>query len=160
MRAKTVQKSASGGVGDPALVAGEPPAAGTVGLGPQAQCRRVGARVGFGEGEGGNRRAVGDGGQPALALGGGAVGVDGVGAEALEGEGGLGLGAAMGEGLPHQAQVERAGREEAGEQAEAAQFGDEGPVDPAGVALLGERAQPVGGQGAQLGAPGGLCRFE
>ncbi|CAM5697458.1 hypothetical protein SVIOM342S_06111 [Streptomyces violaceorubidus] len=84
--------------------------------------------------------------------------VHGVGAQALEGEGGLGLRAGVGQGLPHQTQVERTRGEQAGQQAEGAEFRDQGSVDAARLAFLGERAQPFGGEGAQLLAPGKLCR--
>ncbi len=83
-----------------------------------------------------------------------------VGAQALEGERGLGLGAVLGQGLPHQAQIQGTGGEQAGEQPEVAEFGEQRPVDAARLALVGERAQPFGGHGAQLGTPGDLLRFE
>ncbi len=84
------------------------------------------------------------------------MGVDRVGAQALEGERGLRLGAGVGEGLPHQTEVEGAGGEQAGEQALLAEFRDQGTIDVARFALLREGAQPVRGQGAQLRTPGDL----
>ncbi len=88
------------------------------------------------------------------------MGVHRVGAEPLEGEGGLGLGAGLGQGLPHQAQVQRAGVEQPREQAQPAEFGEERTVDAAGFPLVGTRAQPFCGQLAQFGTPGALLRSE
>ncbi len=79
-----------------------------------------------------------------------------MGAQALEGEGGLRLGAGLGEGLPHQTEVEGARAEQAWKEAELAEFGEERAVDVPGFALLREGTQPVHGQGAQLRGPGGL----
>ncbi|GBP98803.1 hypothetical protein SSP531S_01960 [Streptomyces spongiicola] len=83
-----------------------------------------------------------------------------VGAESLEGEGGLGFGAAVGEGFAHQAEVERSCAEQPFQEAEFAECGKEWAVDAAGFALLREGAQSLRGEAAQFGAPGGLCRFE
>lgn len=151
-----------GGVGDPALLTGEPPAAGAgaVRLGRQGEGGRVGARAGLAEREGGHRRALAHRGQPAGALLFRAVGVHGVGAQPLEGEGRLGLRAGVGEGFAHQAQVEGAGGEQPGQEPEPAEFGDEGTVDPAGLPLVGEGAQVLGREGAELRASGDLFRFE
>jgi hypothetical protein len=86
--------------------------------------------------------------------------VDGVGAQTLEGEGGFGLGAGVGQGLAHQTEVEGTGAEQTGQQAELAELGDERTVDVTRFALLGERAQPLRGQGAQFRTPGELFRSE
>lgn len=81
-------------------------------------------------------------------------------AEALEGEGGLGLRTGVGEGLAEQAEVEGARVEEACQQAVLAEGGDEGAVDAARFALLGDRPQPFGREGAKLRATGGLLWIE
>ncbi len=86
--------------------------------------------------------------------------MDGMRAEALEGERGLSLRTGIREGLPHQAQVDRSGCEQPLQQPQLTELGDEGAVDVAGFALLRERPQPFGGEGAQFGTPGGLRWIE
>jgi hypothetical protein len=66
----------------------------------------------------------------------------------------------VGEGLTQQAEVERAGLEESGEEAELAEGGDEGAVHPTGLALLGEGPQALGREDTELRTPGGLLRIE
>lgn len=82
------------------------------------------------------------------------------GAEALEGEGGLGLGAAPGQGLAQQAQVQRPGTQHPAEETQLAQSGQQRAVDAPGFPLLRQWAQLLCGEGAELLAPGGLFRFE
>lgn len=71
-----------------------------------------------------------------------------MGAEALEGERGLGLGAAAGQGLAEQAEVEGARAQQPVEQPRLAQCSDQGAVDVAGGALLREGAQLLFGEGS------------
>lgn len=59
-------------------------------------------------------------------------------AESLEGQRGLGLRAAAGQGLAQQTEVEGTGGEQPVEQAQFAEGGDEWAVDVARFALLGE----------------------
>lgn len=148
-----------GGVGDPALLAGQPPSF-AVRFGPQREGGRVRAGVRLAQREGGDGAARDDLGEPSFLLGAGAGLDDRVRAEALEGECGLGLGAAVGERFAQQAQFQRARSEEAGEEAALAESGDQGAVHPARFALLRQRAERLGRQGAQLRTPGGLCRIE
>lgn len=84
------------------------------------------------------------------------MGVDGVGTEALEGEGRLRLRAGVGEGLPHQAEVEGTGGEQPFQQAQSTEFRDQRTVHMPRLGLLRERAQPFRGQGTQLRTAGGL----
>lgn len=77
-------------------------------------------------------------------------------AESLEGQRGLGLRAAAGQGLAQQTEVEGSGGEQPVEQAQFTEGGDECAVDVTRFALLCEGAQLLLGQGAQLLAPGGL----
>lgn len=86
--------------------------------------------------------------------------MDGVGTEALEGKGRLRLRAGVREGFPHEAQVQRAGGEQALQEAQSAQFSEQRTVHTARLALLREWAQPFRGEGAQLRTPGGLGWFE
>ncbi|GGZ25418.1 hypothetical protein GCM10010365_52080 [Streptomyces poonensis] len=83
-----------------------------------------------------------------------------MGAQALQGEGRLRLGAGVGEGLPGQAQVQRAGGEQAAQQPQSAELRDERAVDAARLALLREGPQAFRREGAQLGAAGELRRGE
>lgn len=148
-----------GGVGDPALLAGERPAARGV-LGGQAQGRRVGAGTRLAQGERRDGPPGPDLWEPALAVGGGARLDDRGGAESLEGEGGLGLGAAPGQGLAQHAQVQRPGAQHPAEEAQLAESGQQRAVDAPRFSLLRQRAQLMCGKGAELLAPGGLFRFE
>lgn len=134
-------------VGDPALLAGQPPTAGG-GVGAQGEGRRVGARTRFAECEGGDGATRPHLGEPAIAVRRGARPDQGVGAEALEGQRGLGLRAAAGQGLAEQTEVEGAGVQHPVQQARLAECGDQGAVDMAGVALLGEGAQLLFGKGS------------
>ena len=87
---------------------------------------------------------------------------DRVRAEPLQGERRLGLRAGVGEGLAQQAQVEaRREAKSRSQQAEFAERGDERAVDAARFALLGERAQPFGGQArAAPRTTAALCRLQ
>lgn len=68
-------------------------------------------------------------------------------AEALEGQRGLGLRTAAGQGLTEQTEIEGAGVQHPVQEARAAERGDQGAVDLSGAALLREGAQLLFGEG-------------
>ena len=144
-----------GRVGDPDLLAGQPPP-GAVGFGPQRQRGGVGSGLGLGQRERRHRVPGGHRGQPAPddLLPPGLQ--DRVGAEALQGQRGLRLGALRGQRLPQQAQVHRGGlprrppagdpRKQPGEQPEVAHGLDQLAVHLARRPRLGQRTQLSGGE--------------
>lgn len=150
-----------GGVGDPALLAGEPPAV-TTGGRPcgEGEGSRVGPRARLAEREGGDGAAGAHLGEPARALGLGSRQADRTGSEALERERGLRLRAAARQRLAQQAEIERTRAEEPVQEPQSAERGDERAVDLARLALLGERAEFLTGECVQLFAPGGSTGIE
>ena len=152
-----------GGVGDPALLAGEPPAvpAPVAGRAARASAAASEPAPGSLSAKAATAPPGAHPGQPARALGGGAGPDDRVGAEALEGEGGLGLRAAVGEGFAQQAQIERARRSNSRSSSPSSpSAATSGRLTRPGSPFSASGRSRSAAEGAQLGAPGGLCRIE